>query len=43
MRSNRMRLVGHVARRGDKGNAYGVVVGKPEEKDCIENLVVDGS
>jgi superfamily II DNA/RNA helicase len=30
MKSRRMRWAGHVARKGEKGNAYGLLVGKPE-------------
>jgi hypothetical protein len=29
---NRMRWAGHVARKGEKGNAYRLLVGKPEGK-----------
>jgi hypothetical protein len=32
MKSRRMRRVGHVARTGEKRNAYGLLVGKPEGK-----------
>jgi hypothetical protein len=32
MKSRRMRWVGHVARMGEKRNAYGILVGKPEGK-----------
>jgi hypothetical protein len=28
--SRRMRLAGHVARMGERGNAYVILVGKPE-------------
>jgi hypothetical protein len=31
-KSRRMRWAGHVARMGEKRNAYGLLVGKPEEK-----------
>jgi hypothetical protein len=30
--SRRMKLAGHVARMGEKRNAYRLLVGKPEEK-----------
>jgi hypothetical protein len=32
IKSMRMRLAGHVARIGEKGNAYRLLVGKPEGK-----------
>jgi hypothetical protein len=32
MKSRRMRLAGHVARKGEKRKAYRILVGKPEEK-----------
>jgi hypothetical protein len=32
MKSRKMRWVGHVARMGEKGNAYRIFVGKPEGK-----------
>jgi hypothetical protein len=32
MKSRRMRWAGHVARRGDKWNAYRILMGKPEGK-----------
>jgi hypothetical protein len=32
IKSRRMRWVGHVARMGEKGNAYRLLVGKPELK-----------
>jgi hypothetical protein len=31
-KSSRKRLAGHVARMGEKRNAYRILVGKPEEK-----------
>ena len=41
-----MRLAGHVARMGERERerrgVYKVLVGKPEEKDHIEDLGVDG-
>jgi hypothetical protein len=35
MKSRRMRWAGHVARMGKKGNAYGLLVGKPEGKRLL--------
>jgi hypothetical protein len=32
IKSRRMRWAGHVARTGEKRNAYGILVGKPEGK-----------
>jgi hypothetical protein len=32
MKSKRMRLAGHIARMGEKKNAYRLLVGKPEGK-----------
>jgi hypothetical protein len=32
IKSRRMRWAGHVARMGEKGNAYRILVGKPEGK-----------
>jgi hypothetical protein len=32
IKSRRMRFVGHVAQMGEKRNAYGILVGKPEGK-----------
>jgi hypothetical protein len=32
IKSRRMRWAGHVARLGEKRNAYRILVGKPEEK-----------
>jgi hypothetical protein len=32
IKSRKMRLAGHVARMGEKGNAYRLLVGKPEGK-----------
>jgi hypothetical protein len=36
MKSRRMRWVGHVARIGEKRNAYRILVGKPERKRPLE-------
>jgi hypothetical protein len=33
IKSRRMRWAGHVARRGEKRNAYRLLVGKPEGRD----------
>jgi hypothetical protein len=35
IKSRRMRWVGHVARMGDKRNAYRILVGKPEGKKYL--------
>jgi hypothetical protein len=32
IKSKRIRLAGHVARTGEKGNSYRILVGKPEGK-----------
>jgi hypothetical protein len=32
IKSRRMRCAGHLARMGEKRNAYRILVGKPEEK-----------
>jgi hypothetical protein len=31
-----------VAQKGEKRNAYGVLVGKPVERDGLEDLGIDG-
>jgi hypothetical protein len=36
IKSWRMRLAGHVARMGDKRNAYRILVGKPEGEIPLE-------
>jgi hypothetical protein len=33
IKSRRMRWAGHVARMGERRNAYRLLVGKPEERD----------
>jgi hypothetical protein len=33
IKSRRMRWTGHVARKGEKRNAYRILVGKPKERD----------
>jgi hypothetical protein len=40
---SRMRWVGHVAHMGDRRGAVRVLVGKPKERDHLEDLRVDGS
>jgi hypothetical protein len=35
IKSRRMRWVGHVARMGEKNNAYRVLVGKPKSKRSL--------
>jgi hypothetical protein len=35
IKSRRMRWAGHVARMGEKGNAYRIMVGKPEGKRVL--------
>jgi hypothetical protein len=39
---SRMRRVGHVARMGEKRNAYRLLVGKPEGKRPLEKKDVGG-
>jgi hypothetical protein len=36
IKSRRMSWAGHVARMGEKRNAYGILVGKPEGKRPLE-------
>jgi hypothetical protein len=38
IKSRRMRWAGHVARIGEKRNAYGILVGKPEGKRPLGRL-----
>lgn len=38
----RMKWAGHKARMGKTRGAYRVLVGKPQESDCLEELGVDG-
>jgi hypothetical protein len=40
IRSRRMRWVGHVARMGEKRNAYRILVGKPEGKNKCDELLL---
>jgi hypothetical protein len=42
IKSRRMRRAGHVARMGEKRNAYRILMGKPEEKDNWEDQDVGG-
>jgi hypothetical protein len=42
MKSRRIRLVGHVARMGERRGVFMVLVGKPEERDHLENPGIDG-
>jgi hypothetical protein len=42
IKSRRMRWAGHVARMGEGRIVYGVLVGKPEGKDHLEDQGVDG-
>jgi hypothetical protein len=42
IKSRGMRWAGHVARMGEGRNVYRVLVGKPEEKNHLEGLDVDG-
>jgi len=37
-----MRWVGHVAHLGERRVLYRVLVGKPEERDCLEEPGIDG-
>jgi hypothetical protein len=45
IKSMRLRLAGHGARMGDKGNAYRILVGKPQGKKprrrWMENIKMD--
>jgi hypothetical protein len=49
IKSRRMRWAGHVARLGEKGNAYRILVGNPEGKKplgrprrmCLDNIKMD--
>jgi hypothetical protein len=42
IRSNRMKLAGYVACRGEKRNAYKVLVGKSEERRPLGELGIGG-
>jgi hypothetical protein len=39
IKSRRMRWAGHVARMGEKRNAYRILVGKPEDKRQLERPI----
>jgi hypothetical protein len=49
IKSRRIRLAGHVERKGDKRNAYRILVGKPEGKGplgrprrgWVDNIKID--
>ena len=40
--SRRVKMAGHETRMTEKRNAYRVLVGKRDERDHLENLIVDG-
>jgi hypothetical protein len=40
IKSRRMRWMGHAACVGEMRNAYTILVGKPEGRDYLEELVV---
>jgi len=42
IKSRRMVWVGHVARMGERRDVYRVLVGRPEERDRLEDPVLDG-
>jgi hypothetical protein len=42
IKSRRMRGTGHVANMGERRGAHGVLVGKPEGKNHLEDLDLDG-
>ena len=42
IKSRSMRWAGHVVRVGDRNDAYRVLVRKPEGRNHLEDLVVDG-
>jgi hypothetical protein len=42
IKSRRMRLAGHVAHLGERRVLYRVLVGKPEERDRLEEPGIDG-
>jgi hypothetical protein len=43
IKSRRMRWTEHVARKGKEGSVLRVLAGKPEGRDHLENLGVDGN
>jgi hypothetical protein len=40
IKPRRMRWAGHVARMGEKRNAYRILVGKPEGRDHWDNIKI---
>jgi len=42
IKRRRVRWEGHVSRMGEQRNMYGVLVGKPEGKEYLEDVSVDG-
>jgi len=42
IKSRRMRWVGHVARMGDRSDAYRVLVADLRDRDHLEDLGLDG-
>ena len=42
IKSRKMRWAGHVARMGKRRGIYRVLVGKPEERDLLEDPSLDG-
>jgi hypothetical protein len=42
IKSRRMKWLGHVARMGQKRNAYNILVGNLKERDHLEDIGVDG-
>jgi len=42
IKSRRMRWAGHVARMGERRNAYRVLVGKPEGRDYLGDADIGG-
>ena len=42
IKSRRMVWVGHVARMGERRDVSRVLVGRPEERDHLEDPVLDG-
>jgi hypothetical protein len=42
IKSRRIRWVSHVAHTRETGNAYKILVGKPEAKNHMEDLGIDG-
>jgi hypothetical protein len=42
LKSRRMKWVGHLARMRDRMGAYGVLVGRPEGRNHLKDLGIDG-